>query len=666
LNSVSETLKETPPPPPTPEPPKPVEPPPPERPVIREPDDTGFVDPSQRAVTEPVGGLTVASTLSGDAGNAIASGNVTGALSSLSDVQDDVLPMDDTGKPFIKPKATNTAALNTADTSNVSAVSTAPVSGGLTTMANTATQGPPVYDNSGNIVGYAADANTPGATQVAIGEGKGGTRYAWVTPPNSTYATQVQTGTNRNGEPIYSNQTVITLAGQNAQKIADAQKAAETFVEPWWVSQAPSIIGTAVEPVLPTTTRQGKAGDITTEIPGAAPIGYRYDNGKSQYVYLDLDGKVTKVENRGNGQLISFIETVASMAFPEIAPFIQGLNAVQAIESGNIIGGLANLAGAGGFTDVANSLSTLNAIKTGNITGIVSGLMNNPAISSVAGDVSLAGGISLADAGAAISLASSISKGNVAGIISGAATLTGSEDLQTASTAASIITAVQTGNYTALAGLATKLSNTIDAASNITDQNVLTNLATKVDQITGDDSTVGGDGNDSVVSGNGNDSVTSAAGNDSVVGGLGATSITGAEGNDTSSGGSGIDTLVGGAANDVVGGLNAASTTLSKANLNSALNSIPGASQIGKILNTKGTKSSLVGRNLFAGKTSNTANVSAKTTAATKQAGLAAAKSVPKIVDISKLRPTTIVQKASTVPKKVDVSTLKPLVKKVG
>ena len=166
LNTVSETLKETPPPPPTPEPPKPVEPPPPERPVIREPDDTGFVDPSQRAVAEPVGGLTAASTLAGNAGNAISSGNVTGALASLSDVQDDVLPMDDTGKPFIKPKATNTALLNTADTSNVSAVSTAPVSGGLTTMANTVTQGPPVYDVSGNMVGYKANPNDPGAREV--------------------------------------------------------------------------------------------------------------------------------------------------------------------------------------------------------------------------------------------------------------------------------------------------------------------------------------------------------------------------------------------------------------------------------------------------------------------------------------------------------------------
>ena len=647
LNTVSETLKETPTPPapPAPELSKPVEPPPPERPVIREPDDTGFVDPIRREVspTEPIGGLAAASTLSGDAGNAIASGNVTGALSSLSDIQDDVLPMDDTGKPFIKPKGTNTALLNTADTSNVSAVSTAPVSGGLTTMANTVTQGPPVYDNSGNIVGYAADANTPGATQVAIGEGKGGTRYAWVTPPNSAYATKVQTGTDRNGNPIYSNQTVIDLAGQNAQKIADAQAAAETFVEPWWVSQAPSIIGTAVEPVLPTTTRQGKAGDITTPIPGAAPIGYRYDNGKSQYVYLDLDGKVTSVQNRGH-----FIDDIA--AFAAIVPgpwqpFAQVYQGLKAVESGDIVGGLANLAGVGGFTDAANTLNTVKAVQTGNINGIVSGLMNNPTLSSISSDISLGNGITLADAGAAASLVNNVSKGNVAGILSNASTLTGSEDLQTASTAANIVNAVKTGNISALTGLASNLTSTVDAITNITDSSVLSSIENKITELTGSDSTVGGDGSDSVV------------------GGLGATSITGAEGNDTTTG---IDTVVGGAANDVIGGLNSASNAVSKTNLNSALGSVPGGSLIGKVLNTKGTKSSLVGKNLFAGKTSNTANVSAKTTAATKQSGLAAARSVPKTVDVSKLRPTTIVQKASTVPKKVDVSTLKPLVKKVG
>jgi len=660
LNTVSETLKEIS-EPPVQEQPKDVEPPPPELRVIREPDDTGFVDPSQRAVAEPVGGLTAASTLAGNAGNAIASGNVTGALSSLSDVQDDVLPIDDTGKPFIKPKADNTAGLNTANTSNVTAVSTAPVSGGLTTMANTATKGPPVYDNSGNMVGYAADANTPGATQVAISEGKGGTRYAWVTPPTGAYATQVQTGTTKSGEPIYSSQTVIDLAGQNAQKIADAQEAGRNFVEPWWVSQAPSIIGTAVEPVLPTTTVQHKAGESQVPIPGAAPVGYRYDNGKSEYVYLNLKGEVTSVQKRGH--FIDDIAAFAAVVPGPWQPFAQIYQGLKAVESGDIVGGLASLAGAGGFSDAANTLRTVKAVETGNISGIVSGLMNNPAISSISSDISLGNGITLADAGAAANLVNNINKGNVAGILSNAATLTGSEDLQTASTAASIVKAVQTGNFAVLTNLATNLNSTIEAITNITDSSVLSNIESKITQLTGNDSTVGGDGSDSVVSGNGNDSVTAAAGNDSVVGGLGATSITGADGNDTTTV---IDTIVGGTANDVVGGLNSASTVLSKANLNSALSSIPGGSQIGKLLNTKATKSSLVGKNLFAGKAPKIANVSAKTTAATKQSGLTAARSVPKTVDISKLRPTTIVQKTSTVPKKVDVSTLKPLVKKVG
>jgi hypothetical protein len=559
--------------------------------------------------------------------------------------------------------------------------------GGL--AAASQTLGPPVTDSSGNIVGTQADANTPGAVQVKVGESRGGDRYAWVIPPSGQYATKVQIGTNRNGDPIYSDKTVITQQAQQQQIVDKAQADAANFVEPAWVSKAPSIIGTAVEAVYPTMTAERHNGPTQVPIPGAAPSGYRYDNGKSQYVYLDMDGNVTNVENRGNGMLVPLLETAISFAVPELAPFIQGANAVQAIQSGNIIGGLASLAGAGGFSDVSSVLNTANAIKTGNISGIIGGLMNNPTINSIAGDISLAGGISLSDAGAAINLVNNIKTGNVAGVLANASTLTGSQDLQTASTAANIVTAVQKGNISALTGLVSNLSNATDAANNITDQNVLTNLATKVDEATGNDTTVAGAGADTVSGGlnqtsvaGGNDSVTAGA---DVTGGLNQTSVTGAKGNDvitavndTSTGADttltgGKNTLTGAAGNDTVsGGLNQTSVAGAGGNDTLTGGKTPAGATtfannvLSTALGGKKTTSNLVGKNVVTGTkpttTAKTTTPGALTTASKQltAAQIAAAKAtkVPAKVNVATLTP---IKTTAAPPKKVDVSKLTPI-----
>jgi hypothetical protein len=69
------------------------------------------------------------------------------------------------------------------------------------------------------------------------------------------------------------------------------------FVEPSWVKNAKQTIGTGVEPVYPMKTVHGGNQVPDTE---ANPIGYRYDNGRSQYQYLDLTGKPTDLVSRGN------------------------------------------------------------------------------------------------------------------------------------------------------------------------------------------------------------------------------------------------------------------------------------------------------------------------------------------------------------------------------
>jgi len=85
---------------------------------------------------------------------------------------------------------------------------------------------------------------------------------------------------------------------------------AADFVEPSWVKNARQTIGTGVEPVYPMKTVHGGNQEPDTS---KAPIGYRYDNGKSQYQYLDLAGAPTNLVNRGNlGEAIKTLAPIAT------------------------------------------------------------------------------------------------------------------------------------------------------------------------------------------------------------------------------------------------------------------------------------------------------------------------------------------------------------------
>ena len=128
---------------------------------------------------------------------------------------------------------------------------------------------------------------------------------------------RTQTGVDRAGNPVYSNQVAPTPAAQDAS----------TFKEPSWVANARQTIGTGVVPVYPMRTVHG---GNQAEDTSAAPIGYKYDNGQSQYVYLDLAGNPTgKVENRGSGifsQVADMAKTVAPLALAALgANYLPGL-----------------------------------------------------------------------------------------------------------------------------------------------------------------------------------------------------------------------------------------------------------------------------------------------------------------------------------------------------
>jgi len=98
-----------------------------------------------------------------------------------------------------------------------------------------------------------------------------------------------------------------------AAPVTQTYASAADFTEPSWVKSARQTIGTDVEPVYPMKTVHGGNQEPDTS---KAPIGYRYDNGKSQYQYLDLAGKPTNLVNRGN--LGEAIKTLAPIGLSMI------------------------------------------------------------------------------------------------------------------------------------------------------------------------------------------------------------------------------------------------------------------------------------------------------------------------------------------------------------
>jgi len=127
------------------------------------------------------------------------------------------------------------------------------------------------------------------------------------------------------------------------------------FVEPSWVKNAKQTIGTGVEPVYEKKLG-GHGGDTLMDDLSKPPIGYRYDNGKSQYVYLDLAGKPTgTVENRGSGigsQLLSMGQTLAPIGLTALganflAPALGDLFGADVFGGGGVAEGLTGAGGAG-------------------------------------------------------------------------------------------------------------------------------------------------------------------------------------------------------------------------------------------------------------------------------------------------------------------------------
>jgi len=162
---------------------------------------------------------------------------------------------------------------------------------------------------------------------------------------------------------------------------------AEGFVTPSWVDNARQTIGTGVEPVYPKKLG-GHGGDTLIDDTSKAPIGYRYDNGKSEYVYLDLAGKPTgQVENRGNGifgQVTDMAKTLAPLAIAALgANYLPGLLSGAEGGGGGLIEGLTGGGGAG--TSINEMIASGLAPGSAGAAGAASGLLTGSELAVAAG-----------------------------------------------------------------------------------------------------------------------------------------------------------------------------------------------------------------------------------------------------------------------------------------
>ena len=144
-------------------------------------------------------------------------------------------------------------------------------------------------------------------------------------------------------------------------------------------------VGTTVDLVYPQI-KGGHEGALVPDY-NAAPIGFRFDNGQSQYVNIDLNGQVTGVQQRGGGlaAVLPFIEKAVEFVLPATIPFIEGANALYAASQGNIAGALAGAANMGvqipgvdtsSFKSVTNYINGADALSKGNIGGVINAVSN--------------------------------------------------------------------------------------------------------------------------------------------------------------------------------------------------------------------------------------------------------------------------------------------------
>jgi hypothetical protein len=132
---------------------------------------------------------------------------------------------------------------------------------------------------------------------------------------------------------------------------------------------------------------------------GAGNTGYR--------VQFDPQGNpIFYTTGASSNNMAQFAPLLAMASLiPGVAPFAQGLNALMAAKSGDVLGAIAGAAGLGGYSDVANAANFAKAAKNGDPLSMLFSGANLGGVSDI-------GGVNLKDVSNSINAAKALQSGD--------------------------------------------------------------------------------------------------------------------------------------------------------------------------------------------------------------------------------------------------------------
>jgi len=211
---------------------------------------------------------------------------------------------------------------------------------------------------------------------------------------------------------------------------------------------------------------------------------YTGKGGTSYQITYDEQGKPRFTTTGFSTSDMGLVAPLLQMAsfIPGAQPFVLAANAAIAAKQGNVLGALASLAGAGGYTNLATGLNVANAAKNGDVGTLVGSLLSNPSVANMAGSTMLTDTISLADLGNAANVVTNIENKNLVGALNAAAPLTGSSDIQVAAAAATIITELgkDNPNFGAIINASQNITNATSTASKNVNADVIGGITNRI------------------------------------------------------------------------------------------------------------------------------------------------------------------------------------------
>ena len=230
-------------------------------------------------------------------------------------------------------------------------------------------------------------------------------------------------------------------------------------------------------------TKQAVPNTYSERQTGTAFGGTYAGKGNTAYrVQFDKDGNPLFYTTGASSSDIANwgpILALASVIPSPLQPFAIAANAAISINNGDILGGIASLAGLAGFSDVAAGARIAKAVDSKDPFAIVTSIMNSPFAPNI-GSTMLTDTISLKDASSAVNIVNSLDKGDYASALSAASSLTGSSDAKVAAAALRFIKAAETNNFAGMYTAATGFDSAVQAANKVTDKDVASQIATSL------------------------------------------------------------------------------------------------------------------------------------------------------------------------------------------